>query len=68
VDRTFASSDPYFWLTPVISVGFALAAAFAIYSQNTSWGVDAAVDAFAVFSAILAAAGLRSIFATGAGK
>jgi len=61
-------TDPFFWLSTLISAAFALAAAFTIYSQNTAWGSDPAVDAFAVASAVLAAAGFRSLLASGAGK
>jgi hypothetical protein len=61
-------TNPFFWVSTVVSAAFAVAAAFTIYSQNTAWGSDPAVDAFAVGSAILAAAGFRSLLATGAGK
>jgi hypothetical protein len=61
-------TDPFFLLSTIISAAFAIAAAFTIYSQNTAWGSDPAVDAFAVASAVLAAAGFRSLLASGAGK
>lgn len=61
-------TNPFFWVSTVVSSAFALAAAFTIYSQNTAWGADPAIDAFAVASAVLAAAGFRSLLATSAGK
>jgi hypothetical protein len=66
--QTRSGSDPFFWLSTIVSAAFAVAAAFTIYSQNTAWGSDAAVDAFAVASAVLSAAGFRSLLASGAGK
>jgi hypothetical protein len=60
--------DPFFILSTIISAAFAVAAAFTIYSSNTAWGSDLAVDCFAVASAVLSAAGFRSLLATGAGK
>jgi hypothetical protein len=61
-------TNPFFWVSTVVSAAFAVAAAFTIYSQNTAWGSDPAVDSFAVASAVLAAAGFSSLLATGAGK
>lgn len=61
-------ASPVFWLTTLVSAALALGAAFTIYSQNTGWGADPAVDAFAVASAVLAAAGFRSLLLTTAGK
>jgi len=66
--RRAVLTDPFFWLSTIISAAFALTAAFTVYSQNTGWGADPAVDAFAVASAVLSAAGFRSLLASGAGK
>jgi hypothetical protein len=66
--RSDVLRDPFFYLSTVISAAFAVAAAFTIYSSNTAWGSDPAIDAFAVASAVLSAAGFRSLLATGAGK
>jgi hypothetical protein len=60
--------NPIFWLTTAASAALALGAALTIYSQNTGWGADGVADAFAVATAVLAAAGFRSLLLTTAGK
>jgi hypothetical protein len=60
--------DPFFWVSTGLAAAFAVAAAATIYAQNTGWGADPVVDAFAVISAVIAAAGFRSLIATAASK
>jgi hypothetical protein len=66
--RADVLTDPFFWMSTIVSAAFGVAAAFTIYSQNTAWGSDPAVDAFAIAAAVLSAAGFRSLLASGAGK
>jgi hypothetical protein len=61
-------TDPLFLASTVLSVAFAVAAAWAIYTANSGWGSDPVTDVFAVVSALLSAAGLRSLIASAAGK
>lgn len=61
-------TDPLFLATTFLSTAAAIAAAWAIYAANTGWGSDPVTDIFGVVSGILAAAGLRSLIASAAGK
>jgi hypothetical protein len=63
-----ALGNPMFWVSTIVSAALATAAAFTIYAQNTGWGADPPIDAFAVASAVVAAAGFRSLIVTTAGK
>jgi hypothetical protein len=63
-----ALRDPTFWIGTVVAILGGLAAAWAVYSGNTAWGADPITDGIALVSALLAAAGLRSVVATAAGK
>jgi hypothetical protein len=60
--------DPMFWVGTVLSTVAAIAAAWAIYSANSSWGVNPVTEAFAIVSAVLAAAGFQSLLTSAAGK
>ena len=61
-------TDPFFWVSTGLAAAFAVAAAATIYAQNSGWRADPVVDAFAVVSAVIAAAGFRSLIATAASK
>ncbi len=60
--------DPMFWVGTMLSTIAALAAAWAIYSANNSWGVNPVTEAFAIVSAVLAAVGFQSLLTSAAGK
>jgi len=60
--------DPMFWIGTLLSTIAAVAAAWSIYSANTSWGVNPVTEAFAIVSAVLAAAGFQSPLTSAAGK
>ena len=60
--------NPIFYLTTAVSAAVAIGAAVTIYTQDTAWGSDPVTDVFAVATAVLAAAGFRSLLLTTAGK
>jgi hypothetical protein len=60
--------DPLFWISTLLSTAVAVGAAWAVFSANTGWGGDPVADIFALASAILAAAGFRSLITSAAGK
>jgi hypothetical protein len=66
--RGDALNDPMFWIGTLLSAAAAITVPWAVYASNTSWGADPITDGTALVSAVLAAAGFRSLIATAAGK